>query len=126
MKQCAWMDRWATEEDLASTSGQRHRELRDAGGSSAAHPPGAWAGAASLGTAAGGRPGSSAGTVRSEGWEPGLGRLASGAACGAVAELERVYAAMVAALAAEEQRVQASAHATAALRADVARLAAGP
>ena len=119
------MDRWATEEEVANTSAQR--ELMDAGGSSAAHLPGAWAGAASPGAAAEGRPGSGgAGTGRSEGWEPHLSRLASGAACGAVAELERVYAAMVAALGAAERRVQASAHAITALRADVARLAASP
>lgn len=120
------MNRWATEEEAASTSGQRQWELRDSGGSSAAHPPGVWAGAASPGAAAEGRPGSGAGIGRSEGWEAHLRRLAGGAACGAVAELERVYAALVAALAAEERRVQASAHAITALRADVARLAAGP
>ena len=117
------MDRWATEEQLESTSGQRQWELRDAGGGSAAHP---WAAAASPGAAAEGRPDSGAGKGGSEGWEAHLSRLAGGAACGAVAELERIYAAMVAALAAEEQRVQASTHANAALRADVARLAAGP
>ena len=60
------------------------------------------------------------------GLEAHLGRLESGAARGAIGELERVYAAMMAALAAEERRVQASAHAITALRADAARLGGQP
>ena len=120
------MDRWAAEGEPASASGQRQRELAPASGSSAAHLPGAWPGAASPGAAAEGGPGGGAGTGRSEGWEPHLSRLAGGAACGAAAELERAYAAVVAALAAEERRVGAFAQAAAALRADVARLAASP
>ena len=120
------MDRWAAEEEFASTSGRRQQKRTEAGGGSAAHAPGAWPSAASLGDAAERGAGSGAGTGDDGGWETHLSRLAGGAACGAVAELERVYAAMAAALAAEEQKAQASAHATAALRADVARLAASP
>ncbi len=82
-----------------------------------------WGGEQGGGAASGAQERSASGPE--EGWQRRLARLAGGPAGAMVEELERAYSGMVLALAAEERRAQGGLPALAALRAELAALAAG-